>query len=94
MLPSYVDVSVRGYTDNQPLPKDSAFRDNIDLSNQRAVSVVHELIKNGVSADRLSTAGFGSSKPIAPNNNEENRVIAGRNAALNVCVGRRGNAVW
>jgi hypothetical protein len=27
-------------------------------------------------------------------NNEENRVIAGRNAALNICVGRRGNAVW
>ena len=28
------------------------------------------------------------------NNNEENRVIAGRNAALNVCVGRRSNAMW
>jgi chemotaxis protein MotB len=73
MLPTYVDVSVRGYTDNQPLPKDSAFRDNIDLSNQRAVTVMQELIKNGVSADRLSTAGFGSSKPVALNDTEENR---------------------
>jgi chemotaxis protein MotB len=73
MLPTYVDISVRGYTDNQPLSKDSAFRDNIDLSNRRAAFAMQELIKNGVSADRLSTAGFGSSKPIAPNNNEENR---------------------
>ena len=27
-------------------------------------------------------------------NNEENRVIAGWNAGLNVCVGRRSNAMW
>lgn len=73
MLPSYVDVSVRGYTDNQSLPRDSAFKDNIDLSNNRAAAVMQELIKNGVSANRLSSAGFGSSKPVALNNNEENR---------------------
>jgi chemotaxis protein MotB len=73
MLPPYVDVSVRGYTDNQPLPRDSAFKDNIDLSNNRAAAVMQELVKNGVSADRLSSAGFGSSKPVALNNNEENR---------------------
>jgi len=73
MLPTYVDVSVRGYTDNQPLPRDSAFKDNIDLSNNRAAAVMQELVKNGVSAERLSSAGFGSSKPITKNDNEENR---------------------
>ncbi len=72
-LPPYVEVSVRGHTDNQPLPKDSPFNDNIELSNHRANVVMRELIKNGVSKDRLSTAGFGSSKPFVKNNSEENR---------------------
>lgn len=73
MLPPNVDVSVRGYTDSQPLPQDTVFKDNMDLSNQRALSVMRELIKNGVNPQRLSTAGFGSAKPIAPNDSEENR---------------------
>lgn len=73
ILPPSVEVSIRGYTDNQPLPSDAAFRDNIDLSNQRASSVMRELIKNGVDAQRLSTAGFGAAKPVAPNDSEENR---------------------
>lgn len=72
-LPEDVDISVRGYTDNQPLPKNSPFRDNIELSSKRAETVMRELIKNGISADRLSTAGFGSAKPIASNATESNR---------------------
>lgn len=72
-LPENVDISVRGYTDNQPLPQGSPYRDNIDLSSKRAETVMRELIRNGVSAERLSTAGFGSAKPIAENNNERNR---------------------
>jgi len=35
--------------------------------------VMRELIRNGVSAERLSTAGFGSAKPLAENTNEKNR---------------------
>ena len=72
-LPENVDISVRGYTDNQPLPQGSPYRDNIDLSSKRAETVMRELIRNGVSAERLSTAGFGAAKPIAENNNERNR---------------------
>jgi len=72
-LPSDVDISVRGYTDDQPLPGGSAYRDNLELSGARAATVVRELIKNGISADRLSSAGFGSSKPIVSNTNETNR---------------------
>lgn len=72
-LPSDVDISVRGYTDNQSLPSGSAIHDNLELSGERASTVVRELIKNGISADRLSSAGFGSSKPIVSNTNEANR---------------------
>lgn len=72
-LPPSVEISVRGYTDAQPLPSGTGFRDNLDLSSARAATVVRELIRNGVSPDRLSSAGFGSAKPLAQNTNEANR---------------------
>jgi chemotaxis protein MotB len=72
-LPANVDISVRGYTDNQPLPQGSSYRDNIELSSRRADTVMRELIRNGVAPERLSTAGFGSAKPVAENTSEENR---------------------
>lgn len=72
-LPPYVEISVRGHTDNQPLPQGSMFRNNVELSNHRANVVMQELIKNGVSPERLSTAGFGSAKPFVKNDSEENR---------------------
>lgn len=72
-LPPTVDISVRGYTDNQVLPKGTQYRDNLDLSSARAATVVRELIQNGVSAERLSSAGFGAGKPLAANTSEVNR---------------------
>lgn len=72
-LPATVDISVRGYTDNQPLPKGSPFRDNIELSSKRAETVMRALIAQGVNPERLSTAGFGSAKPVASNTSEANR---------------------
>lgn len=72
-LPQDVDISVRGYTDDQPLPAGSPYHDNLELSGARAGTVVRELIKNGISADRLSSAGFGASKPIVSNTNETSR---------------------
>lgn len=72
-LPANVDVSVRGYTDSQPSAKGSTYIDNIELSSQRAMSVMRELVSNGVDSERLSAAGFGSAKPIADNKTEENR---------------------
>ncbi|MGD9969884.1 MAG: flagellar motor protein MotB [Sulfuricurvum sp.] len=72
-LPPSVNISVRGYTDDQALPKGSAYRDNLELSSSRADTVVRELIRNGVDPARLSTAGFGSAHPVAANTNEDNR---------------------
>lgn len=72
-LPPTVDISVRGYTDDQVLPRGSQYRDNLDLSSARAATVVRELIANGVSSDRLSSAGFGAAKPLAKNSSEANR---------------------
>jgi chemotaxis protein MotB len=72
-LPATVDVSVRGYTDNQLLPRGSAYRDNLELSQARASNVVRELVQYGVDPMRLSSAGFGAAKPIASNSVEGNR---------------------
>lgn len=72
-LPPTVEISVRGYTDNSNLPRGTQYRDNLDLSSARAAAVVRELIKNGVAADRLSSAGFGAAKPLVTNSSEANR---------------------
>jgi len=72
-LPPTVDISIRGYTDNQPLPPGTGYKDNIELSSRRADTVMRELIRNGVAPERLSTAGFGAAKPVAENTTEENR---------------------
>ena len=72
-LPPSVNISVRGYTDNLPVPAGAPHRDNLELSSRRADTVVRELIRYGVAPERLSTAGFGAAKPVADNTTEANR---------------------
>jgi len=61
-------VGVEGHTDNVGSPAS-----NKTLSEARAKSVVTSIVSQGISADRLSPAGFGQDKPIADNNTEEGR---------------------
>ena len=61
-------IGVEGHTDNVGTPAS-----NKTLSEARAKSVVSSIVAQGVSADRLSQAGFGQEKPIADNNTEEGR---------------------
>ncbi|MGB0166915.1 MAG: OmpA family protein, partial [Luteibaculum sp.] len=44
---------------------------NQDLSLRRAQSVVNYLIQKGIPEDRLVAAGYGESRPIAPNQNPD-----------------------
>jgi len=53
---------IHGHTDS-----DGSDAFNHDLSHRRAASVRAELIKNGVSADRMTSEGFGEKQPIATN---------------------------
>jgi outer membrane protein OmpA-like peptidoglycan-associated protein len=46
---------------------------NQRLSEQRAQSVVDYLATKGTSAARIQSAGYGDTRPAAPNNNEANR---------------------
>lgn len=66
-------IIVAGHTDDRPI-RTEKFRSNWELSASRAVSVVHELIKDGVlPADRLLVEGHGDAHPIVPNDSPENR---------------------
>ena len=46
---------------------------NLKLSERRAVSVKKYLVDKRIKADRLKTKGYGLTKPVAPNDTEENR---------------------
>lgn len=45
---------------------------NLKLSQQRAQSVLNYLVSKGIDAQRLQAKGYGESKPIVPNDSDEN----------------------
>ncbi|MBN4054183.1 flagellar motor protein MotB [Nitrospira defluvii] len=64
-------IQVTGHTDKQPIAS-SAFKSNMDLSIARAGSVVRYIQNEGViEAKRLSISGYGDTKPIKSNNEED-----------------------
>jgi len=66
------DVLVYGHTDDVPIKK-SGWKDNLELSAQRALAVVRYLQDRGVGPDRLVAAGCGEHRPVAPNSSAGNR---------------------
>ena len=63
-LNAYPDIhaKVSGYTDNV-----GSADKNIELSRQRAEGVMAELVRKGISPDRLIAEGYGQDNPIADN---------------------------
>jgi chemotaxis protein MotB len=72
-LPNTVDVSVQGHADSAKLGPDSPYKDDWEISVARALSVLHELILDGVDPKRISAAGFGQYRPVASNATKEGR---------------------
>ena len=72
-LPNNTMLSVQGHTDNQPPGKNSPFKDNWELSSARAISVLQELIIDGVSPKRISAAGYAEFTPKATNATKSGR---------------------
>jgi outer membrane protein OmpA-like peptidoglycan-associated protein len=70
LLNEYPDIRVviEGHTDAQG--SDSK---NLVLSEQRANSVRDYLLAKGIASDRMSTAGFGETKPVASNKTKAGR---------------------
>ena len=59
-------IDVVGHTDTDPIKK-SPWKDNLELSAQRSLSVVRYLKSRGVPDERVRAVGRGESKPIASN---------------------------
>jgi outer membrane protein OmpA-like peptidoglycan-associated protein len=63
-----LEIEIIGHTDNL-----GDVNYNLTLSRRRAAQVAEYLVRNGIEARRMQSNGFGSSQPIAPNDNEEMR---------------------
>ncbi|MCB1850846.1 MAG: type VI secretion system protein TssL, long form [Gammaproteobacteria bacterium] len=69
------NVIVAGHTDNIPIST-ARFRSNWELSSARAVTVVHELLRNrDIDPARVMIEGHADSRPLVPNDNSSNRAI-------------------
>ena len=56
-------ISIEGHTDSDG---DDAL--NLELSEERAITVMNTMVKLGISKDRLKTKGYGESMPAATRN--------------------------
>lgn len=63
-----IKLGVEGHTDS-----DGSNESNQKLSEARAKAVVDAIVKGGIDAARLSSAGFGEEKPIADNSTAEGK---------------------
>ncbi len=66
------DIFVFGHTDDTPIKK-SGWTDNLELSTQRALSVVRHLQQKGLSPSKLVACGAGEHRPRMPNTNNAAR---------------------
>jgi len=63
-----VKIEIRGHTDDI-----GSADDNQELSEQRAKAVKKVLISMGIDASRMTTKGFGESRPLVQNSTLENK---------------------
>jgi chemotaxis protein MotB len=75
-IPSSIDwiIRVDGHTDNVPLNSTGPIRDNWELSQARALSVVRFMQDQlGFDPSRLAATGFGEYRPVADQSTPEGR---------------------
>lgn len=69
-------IRVEGHTDDQPLPQDSKFDTNWELSTARATWIVRYMkAKFNIPTNRLSAAGYAEGQPLSTNKTEEGRAL-------------------
>lgn len=77
-IPEGIDwiIRVDGHTDNIPLSGAGLFRDNWELSQARALSVVRYMQMGlGFPPERLAATGFGEYRPVAAGDDEASRAL-------------------
>ncbi len=84
ILASYPEnyISVEGHTDNVPIK--TKFRNNWQLSTERALAVLEHLLSNkNLNPKNFSAAGYSEYQPIVPNTSKENK---GLNRRVDIVV--------
>jgi chemotaxis protein MotB len=66
-------IRVEGHICDMPI-NTVEFPSNWELSTRRATNVLRYLIEEGVPGEKMAAAGYAETRPIAPNDCEENRV--------------------
>jgi chemotaxis protein MotB len=79
-IPNVVEIA--GHTDNIPV-EGTRWKSNRELSLARAESVRRFLLSSGIDADRFCISGYGSTRPLYPNDSLENRM---RNRRIEIVV--------
>lgn len=79
-------IDVVGHTDTDPIKK-SKWKDNWELSAQRALTVARYLIQRGVPGDKIRAVGCGESRPVASNANASGKA---KNRRVEIVVNIRG----
>ena len=65
-------IRVRGYTDNE-FEDTGTYANNWELSAARALSVLNELVSNGIDPSRLAVEGYGQYTPFYSNSTRAGR---------------------
>jgi outer membrane protein OmpA-like peptidoglycan-associated protein len=65
-----ISIRIEGHTDNI-----GEYKSLIDLSEKRAQAVKDFLVRKGVAASRIETVGYGPSKPVSGNTDEDERSL-------------------
>ncbi len=79
-------VDIVGHTDSDPIKK-SGWKDNWQLSSERALAVLRYLNSKGMRADQIRAVAAGSAKPIASNSSSDGK---SRNRRVEIVVRTRG----
>jgi len=72
-----VQIKIGGYTDNT-----GSADQNLKLSQDRANSVMAELVTLGIAQDRLTAQGYGEDHPVGDNSTEAGRALNRRISML------------
>jgi chemotaxis protein MotB len=80
---------IQGNTDDVPI-HGGRFTDNLDLSTARAGSILRTFAADGITPERMTAAGRGQYKPVAPNTTPGGRSL---NRRVEILVPRTGTVV-
>ncbi len=74
-------ITIEGHTDDTPLGSHGKFRSNWDLSGARGISILHQLVKQGVDRNRIRVISYADTRPKVAVQNKSGADLATARAA-------------